>query len=159
MRPFLLATLFACGTPAPKQVFCSTPCGLHIAANQQPKFACEDYIAVENAMLRDDAILPHSCETWKGAIAWEMSGESSVLNGRKVAGWAECDNRRFMFHVGGELRTGVTMTAFVHEALHLAQHCESPPPIDEGQDWQHSNWTRDGLSDMSQRVRRELERR
>lgn len=164
----VVGLLAGCGTANQNPIFCTTPCGLAVAAaNRRAQFACEDYIAAENAMLRDEAILPHSCEIWKGAIAWELEGHASTLNGRRVAGWTECWNRRFFFHTGDgvfhpqtpEIPRALWQTAFVHEMNHLAQNCESPPPTDEGMDYQHSNWIRDGLMGMSDRVKKEMERR
>lgn len=34
-------------------------------------------------------------------------------------------------------------SALAHELLHAMQGCESPKPIDEGQDEAHANWVRD----------------
>ena len=168
MRTLLLATiLVGCGTSNTLPVFCTTPCGLSIAAaNRVPQFPCEAYVAMEAAMLQDSAVLPHSCDTWRGAVAWEMPGQNSVLSGVRVAGWTECFNRRFMFHTGdGVLQIGESSisraawdTAYVHEATHLAQRCASSPPIDEGADESLSDWHRLDLYNMPSRVRLRLVR-
>ena len=159
--PSLLAA--ACVASAPAN-FCTTPCGLSVAAeNREPQFACDDYVRTERALVAAVPSLP-VCRARRGSIAWELPGFTSTLGGRKVSGWTECDMNRFMFHTGDGyifedrdpafLRRGWD-TAFAHEAVHLAQGCRAPLPVDEGWDEGHANWVRDGLFDAVDRANRE----
>lgn len=147
-----LLLLAGCGTATQNPYFCQTPCGLHIAAaNHQPQFSCEDYAKLERAMV--ETIPLPICRAVKNQMAWEMPGFSSKVGGVNAAGWTECHYNRFSFHTGnGYLfkddysRTrAVWQTAFAHEAVHMAQNCEAPLPVDEGWDEGHANWVRDGL--------------
>lgn len=152
MRLALLIVLAGCGTAVQSPYFCQTPCGLHIAAaNHQPQFSCEDYAKLERAMV--ETIPLPICRAVKNQLAWEMPGFSSKIGTANAAGWTECHYNRFSFHTGnGYLfkddysRTrAVWQTAFAHEAVHMAQNCEAPLPVDEGWDEGHANWVRDGL--------------
>ncbi len=147
--------LVACGSTEPNtRVFCTTPCGLSIAAaNGSPQWQCEDYAALEQELIAQTK-LP-VCRANKGSVAWEMPGFSTVVGGIKASGWTECNLDRIMFHTGDGfvfsdrdaryMRRGPEDSAFTHELVHLAQGCVSPLPVDEGSNEGHSNWRRDGL--------------
>jgi hypothetical protein len=144
-------------------VFCTTPCGLSIAAeNRKPQFACDDYTKVEAALVDTLPQMP-VCRQMRGNIAWELPGFTSILGGRKVAGWTECNMNRLMFHTGDgfvfEDRDPTFLrrawnTAFAHEAVHLTQGCDAPLPVDEGWDVGHANWVRAGLFDAVEAANR-----
>jgi len=61
---------------------------------------------------------------------------------RDVAGMTECDLSRIYIGTGP-----YRDNAYAHELAHLAQNCNSPLPIDEHLDYDHSNWNRDGIYD------------
>lgn len=151
-----LLVLAGCGPQA--RVMCQTMCGLSIATQQTQRFSCEEYRLVEEAALADAHMPPSACQTFRGATAWELPGDMSTLGGIKVAGWTECHLRRLFFHTGLlEDNRRLWNTAFVHELIHLAQHCAAPLPIDPGADEQHANWMREKLYDMGSRVGARLE--
>ena len=147
---FLL--MAGCGAAVQSPAFCQTPCGLSIAAaNRQPQFSCEDYTKLEAAIVKEIP-LP-VCRSLKGVMAWEMPGFSSNIGGVNASGWTECSLARFSFHTGNgylfkddfSRPRAVWQTAFAHEAVHVAQGCEAPLPVDEGWTEAHANWVRDGL--------------
>lgn len=152
MRLALLLFASGCGVVSQNPVFCQTPCGLSIAAaNRKPQFSCEDYAKLEAAAV---ASIPLPiCAAFRGAMAWEMPEFSTVVGGVNAAGWTECDHSRFLFHTGNGYLfkddfshpRAVWQTAFAHEAVHLAQGCDAPLPVDEGWTEAHANWVRDGL--------------
>jgi hypothetical protein len=161
VRLLLITLSLACCAASEPATFCTTPCGLSVAAeNRKPQFACDDYVRVESALVAEVPSLP-VCRALRGSVAWELPGFTSVLGSRKVSGWTECNLSRFMFHTGDGfiyedrdpafLRRGWN-TAFAHEALHLAQGCRAPLPVDEGWDEGHANWVRDGLFDAVERA-------
>jgi hypothetical protein len=160
----ILVMLTGCAvTDSP--VFCTTPCGLGVAAtNRTPQFACEDYMLLE-ALLVSASPLP-TCQTLAGAVAWELPGFATQLGDIKAAGWTECYNRRFLFHTGDGLlypddstqQRRAWQTAFTHEAVHLSQGCQTPPPTDPGTDLAHSNWNRAGLYGLINKVNAEAMR-
>lgn len=152
MRLAALLLLAGCGAATQNPFFCATPCGLHIAAaNHQPQFSCEDYTKLEAAIVKEIP-LP-VCRSFKGVMAWEMPGFSSNIGGVNASGWTECSLARFSFHTGNgylfkddfSRPRAVWQTAFAHEAVHVAQGCEAPLPVDEGWTEAHANWVRDGL--------------
>lgn len=153
MRLAALLLLAGCGVATQNPYFCMTKCGLGVAAtNRIPQFPCEDYRRIEDALA---AALPNLpvCRSLYGSSAWEMPGFSSVVGGANAAGWTRCEESRFFFHTGnGYLfkddysRTRAAwQTAFAHEAVHLAQGCDAPLPVDPGWNEAHANWVRDGL--------------
>lgn len=61
---------------------------------------------------------------------------------RQVSGLTYCFQSRV--YIG----TGVFgINAYTHEIAHIAQGCNSPLPVDEHSDADHSNWIRDGIYD------------
>ena len=152
--------LSACGSSESK-TFCATPCGAFIAAaNGTPQYPCSDYRKIESFLILElSDKIPNACSRLSGLTAWELPGFSTRLGGTLggkeswASGWAECANRKVMFHTGNgymfvddyERKRNTWNTAFTHELVHAAQNCESPMPVDPGRDPSHSNWSRDGL--------------
>lgn len=142
--------LLSCGQRVEPRA-CVTPCGIIVPSSQ---FYCEDFKLLERDLAsRLAPTLPRACEAWRGVTAWEHDGASSVLDGRAVAGWAECHLSRFHFHMGFEAWRRPWHTAFGHELIHIAQGCNAPTPPD-GTQGAHADWTFRGyyqlLSEMTE---------
>jgi hypothetical protein len=125
----------ACSSP-PR---CVTPCGVVIVGEAVD---CVDYARVETELL-ERLPVAGACETWRNTTAEAMPGRESVHLGRRVEGWSDCVWGALYFHAD---YPRFWRTAFAHELVHIAQRCETPQPVDEHRDADHSNWSRDGIA-------------
>ena len=132
MRLALFALLAAC---APPQF--TTTCGVAVVGET---VSAEDYQRSEDEL---SARLPGTCAAWNGTTAVALTGRESVHNGRRVEGWTDCPTKTLYFHAG---YPRFWRTAFTHELVHVAQNCETPLPVDEHRDVDHSDWTRHGYA-------------
>lgn len=143
--------LMSCG--AAKK--CVTPCGMTIISETgNLVYTCEEYAVAEAAAANRLSPLP-VCKYNSGSTAREMAGDYTYIPGVSASGapikdkipasgWTECWMLRISFHT----RDGAYLleeSAFIHELAHLAQDCNAPLPIDEGQDFHHANWERDWI--------------
>lgn len=84
--------------------------------------------------------------TWNYSIKLH-DGRDGPLKDTMVSGHTHCTLKYLV--VGTPERDGRVWwneSSLVHELFHVMQGCESPGPIDKGEDFQHSNWARDGLN-------------
>lgn len=159
--PLLILALLTLACSPQARVVCVTSCGVAVASADDVRWPCEEFDSIEQAALDDGALPRGACETWRGITAWPLPGDTTqwhLPDGGTfdVAGWAECFERRVIFHEGDEWRR-LWNTAYVHELTHIAQGCSAPLPVDDGADVLHANWFRAGLFDLTSRVGARLE--
>jgi len=131
----LLALALLVSACAPPQYV--TTCGVALVGESVD---AADYQRSEDEL---SARLPGACASWSGTTAVAMPGRESLHNGRHVEGWTDCPTATVYFHAG---YSRFWRTAFTHELVHIAQRCDSPLPIDEHRDVDHSDWTRHGYA-------------
>ena len=153
MRYFLLAALlFSCG-PTP-QAHCVTTQGVRFMgmypSNEwvdPEKWSCEIFEYSQNrlvyALLNDGGTYRNlDTDRLKGVEVWLHEGEWWTDEyKRDISGVTYCETKFVLIGNANNPR----ISAFPHELVHVMQGCNSPLPIDEGSDIDHSDWKRDGL--------------
>jgi hypothetical protein len=62
----------------------------------------------------------------------------------KVSGYANCDGRNLV--IGSPTSGRWQESSLAHELFHIAQGCQAVQPATDGQDSDHANWVRDGIT-------------
>lgn len=137
----LTLCLSACGPEVP--ALCETDHGLRFygfddGSELPPMWTCEEIRAVENYVVER---LPQLSALEIGKFKMYMTNADKDPWGRSVAGYAHCQSATIM--VWFSKRPAVS--SFPHELVHAMQGCQTPLPIDEGFDEDHSNWKRSGI--------------
>lgn len=157
MKYIISLTMLSCA-PAFDDYICHTSCGL-VARKMDDRyhFGCNQY---ETALAIIASKRPDVCKTLSGYTSWERSGRSTAM----AAGWTQCEFSRIDFHnLDGKfyadsdsVNATIADTAFTHEVYHAIQWCFSLPPIDDGQDSQHSDWVRNGFNVEIDQINNEI---
>lgn len=63
---------------------------------------------------------------------------------RNVGGYTDC--------FAHEMVVGVGSTVFAHETVHALQNCNARQPAEDGWDFDHANWQKDGLFQLIDEV-------
>lgn len=95
---------------------------------------CEENQHIENYMV---SYMGHGENLKRYNIFYHSVGSWKDPWGRAVGGYTIC--------VTGEMHVGTGKEVYAHEMAHALQSCQSPLPIDESTDIDHSNWYRDGI--------------
>lgn len=148
----LLSSLFFLCACEAQETHCITNLGVNIISMSDGAkitdigYSCEDFNVVEREIL---SLLPNNKETninWnrvRGYNVWlHVGGKFSMWWGQKVAGYTFCPTTEIQI---GIFAPHVARSNYGHEIIHAAQGCLSVQPISNSDDYDHSNWTRDGF--------------
>lgn len=131
---------------------CTTTCGFR-ADSVPVGWTCDDVQAVETAIMRevqqtkDDRI--KQCD-FRGYQLVVIDAESWLSFKRSVSGLTYCQNGNVI--IGN---ASPPYSALAHEFVHVLQKCTPLGPYED--DFYHSNWYRDGISDAIDRATTSLD--
>jgi hypothetical protein len=119
-------------------VYCITDNGMILAG--QPNYSdwdCGRLNSVESKMV---GFLGHG-ERLKNYVI-ELHPAISFRDpwNRDVGGYTECATKGLHIGYGHEV--------FAHELAHALQNCYARQPSEDGGDWDHANWAKDGIYQM-----------
>lgn len=137
----VLVLLAGCNVQVP---VCTTDHGVDIMGfwDEEPglTFDCQRYNDVESRLSEYMDI-----SELRGYKVWLKASPSFTdYWGRSVGGYTQCETRDIVVGSGG--------TTYGHELIHAVTKCKAVMPIDEGQDRDHANWSRDGYFDIIERI-------